>query len=339
MKKISRFLIMLLALVLAAAGAYAEMPTWQEVGTMVAPLERDHGYFDTWDLETKMQLIELLENLGELYDIDEVGVLLGEEHEKLTDEERNTLCDQIMAKFVGGPVEAVTLNSILETIHGTISSWTMQDRKWYSELLKSNNILTVDDKNYVLPRDNELSQEKATERALNFLASIGAEYLSDCQIDATLSEEQETTYNDGVLVTVQGRRLWTIVFDPGRADMVNNGICTVYMLADGPIAGYTVPELNIMHMYGLLPAADGISREEILASARIDLSERLSIPEDDLPNLKVYFGYINEKDEVVTHAGYGQKLWAVHCGLHAYCLLSPEGKVLYTGSYDPVPVQ
>ena len=189
-------------------------------------------------------------------------------------------------------------------------------------------------KEIILCYDNDPAGRKATERALNFLASVGAEYLDQCQVDATLLEEQETTYNDGLLDTVKGRRIWVITFDPEKPDAVNGGKCEVKMLATGPIVQYTVPDLIIMYMTGTLPDADGISRSEILAIGKEELSTLLSTPEEDLLNLKVYFGFINSRDEVATHAGYGQRVWAVHYPPQAYVLMDPDGKVLYAGKYD-----
>lgn len=336
MKKISRILTLVLALVLAVAGAGAEMATWQEVGTKVAPLAKAHGQYTDWDLETKMQLIQLLEDLGELYDIDEVGTLLGEESDMLDNDRKNELCDQIMAQFVGGRVETVTLNSILETLHGNIGSWTMRDRKWYSDLLTQNGIENETGTNYVLPENNELSQDKATERALNFLASMGAEYLDECRIDATLSEEPEDVYDEMYQVAYKGRRIWTILFDPGKDEkkVLDGGKCKVLMLASGPVVEYQTPELTMMHMTGLLAAADGVSKEKILATGKEALSEKTNIPVDTLPDVKAYYGYINSKDEVVAHAPYRSQLWVVHCALHMYAMLTVDGELIYVQSYD-----
>lgn len=333
MKKISGILAMALALVTAVSCALAEMAEWKEIALMIAPLEHD-GYYDTWSVKDKMDLVMLLENKQELYDIDEVGDLLGDENAGLSDEEKNELCDTIMSKFINGPVSAVTLKSILEVIHGKENTWSMADKKWYTDVLKQYDLQGNDDKYYVLPQENELIEQKATERALNFLASVGAEYLDQCQVDATLLEEQETTYNDGLLDTVKGRRIWVITFDPEKPDAVNGGKCEVKMLATGPVVQYTVPDLKIMYMTGTLPDADGISRSEILAIGKEELSTLLSTPEEDLLNLKVYFGFINSRDEVATHAGYGQRVWAVHYPPQAYVLMDPDGKVLYAGKYD-----
>ena len=336
MKKISRILTLVLALVLAVAGAGAEMATWQEVGTKVAPLAKAHGQYTDWDLETKLELVQLLEDLGELYDIDEVGTLLGEESDMLDNDQKNALCDQIMSQFVGGRVETVTLNSILETLHGNIGSWTMRDRKWYSDLLTQTGLETDTGTNYVLPDDNELSQDKATERALNFLASMGAEYLDECRIDATLSEEPEDVYDEWVQTAVAGRRIWTIIFDPGKdeKEVLCGGVCKVRMLASGPVVEYQTPELTMMHMTGLLAAADGVSKEKVLAVGKEALSEKTGTPVDDLPDVKAYFGYINSKDEVVAHAPFGSQLWVVHCALHMYAMIDVEGNLVYIQSYD-----
>ena len=332
MKKISRILTLLLALVLAVSCAGAEMATWQAVGTKVAPLEKEYGIFSKWDLKTKMQLIQMLEDLGELYDIDEVGTLLGEESEFLTDEQREDLCNAIMAKFVGGRVEAIDLNAILETLHGKISSWTMRDRKWYTDLRAQNGIDSDGEKNFVLPKDGELSQEKATERALNFLASVGVSYVDRCTIDATLSEEPEDVYDEGFRVGIQGRRLWTIIFDPetDENDTSGAGICKVLMLASGPIIEYNTPELDKMYMTGLLPAANGVTKEEVRETAREAIAEKLDVRPESLDNLQTYFGYISSKDEVVSHAPFRAQLWAVlYAPENIYAMLDAEGKMYY----------
>ena len=342
MKKISRILSIVLVLVLAVAGAGAEMATWQEVGTKVAPLEKAYGNYTGWDLETKMTLIQLLEDLGELYDIDEVGTLLGEESEFLPEEEKNTLCDQIMAKFVGGPVEAVNLNTVLETLHGKMNGWSMPDRKWYMDLRKQNGINSEEDKNYVLPELGELTQEKATTRALSFLASMGAENLTESRIDATLSEEPENVYEEYVQVAFKGRRLWTVIFDPelDKNEVQDGGVCKVLMLASGPIIEYQMPQLSLMHMTGLLPAANGVSQEEVLATGREAIAEKLAMKPEELINLKVYFGYINTKDEVVAHAPYRKQLWVVNYPLlNTYAMLEPDGSLIYVQQYNKEEIE
>lgn len=342
MKKISRILSIVLVLVLAVTGAGAEMATWQEVGTKVAPLEKAYGNYTGWDLETKMELIQLLEDLGELYDIDEVGTLLGEESELLTEEEKNTLCDKIMAAFVDGPVEAVNLNTVLETLHGKINSWSMRDRKWYTDLRTQNGINSEEDKNYVLPETGELNQDKATTRALSFLASMGAEHLSESRVDATLSEETENVYDEYVQVAFKGRRLWTIIFDPelDKDQVQDGGVCKVLMLASGPIVEYQMPQLSQLHMTGLLPAANGVSQEEVLATGREAIAEKLAMKPEELINLKVYYGYINTKDEVLSHAEYRKQLWVVNYPLlNTYAMLEPDGSLIYVQQYNKAEIE
>ena len=135
-KKISTSLVIAMILVVLTATDVAATLLWKDAGEKVAPLEKENGYYDTWNTEAKTVLVRELYDLGELKDNPDAERLL--KGEGLTEEEKDALCDRIMTGYVNGTPDTVTLMSILEKLHGAMETWSMEDKVWYNELLEKN---------------------------------------------------------------------------------------------------------------------------------------------------------------------------------------------------------
>lgn len=315
-KKFSAAVIAALVFAAIAMGALAAVLLWQEAGEKIAPMERRNGYYDTWTLEAKLDLVETLYELGELKDFQDAGRIL--DGSDLTDEEKDALCDQIMTEYVQGALDTVTLLSILETIHGEIETWSMEDKVWYNELLRKNNMLSAEDENYVLAQDGELTQEQAVETAKAFLSGKGISYIDQAKVEATMTEDQ-------------GLRSWSVVFRPELEGLPYGGVCSVDILADGTVVSYHVPEHIPLLMHGTLPDDAAINEEQALDIAGKAMAARLHIPENELTEMKAFYGYIDYDDEQEAHAALGEYVWAVTSGEGSYALLTPQGEILFVG--------
>lgn len=153
-RKLTVGLILAMCLTLAAVGALAVTLLWKETAEQIAPLEGEHGHYDTWNADAKAELIRMLVQAGELKDSEAVkSVLSG----SLDDETLNKQSDDIMTAYVSGTADTVSLESILFRLHGDISTWSDEDKVWYEELLKKNNLLG-DHSGYSLPQGEEINR-------------------------------------------------------------------------------------------------------------------------------------------------------------------------------------
>lgn len=322
-KKISTGFALMMAVVLLGTTALAATLLWQGAGEKLAPMESENGYYDTWNTEAKIELVRTLYDLGEMKDNPDAEKVLGSTD--MTDADRNALCDSIMSAYVNGSPDTVTLLSVLEKLHGDMSTWSMEDKIWYNRLLAANGMLTAEDTNYVLPQAEQITQEQAIDAARSFLLGMGGENLKNAQIEATMYEETDDCFYGKTQVSQKGRCVWSIIFHLG------NETCQADISTDGSVIGYSLPELSALFVRGTLPDDTAISETEAMAIASTALSAQAS--QDELSNAKAFFGFIDLADEADAHAKLGERVWVIIAEQH-YALVSPAGDVLFVGNCD-----
>ena len=330
MKKISTSFIVVIALLVITVSALATTLLWQDAGEKVAPLEGQNGYYDTWNTDAKIELVKVLYDLGELTDHSDAEQLLN--GSGMTMDEKDVLCDQIMTAYVHGTPDTVTLLSILETLHGDMSTWPMEDKVWYNELLRKNGMLSKEEENYVLPAIGEIDEEQAVNIAKDFLIGKGITYLEQARIEATMYEETDDVFYGETQIGKAGRRLWSIVFRSNIEGLPYGGVCSAEVLTDGQVTGYHVPELVPLCIYGKLPDDNAIQEDQALDIAGKAIAAQQNIAENDITGMKAFFGYIDHADEQVAHAKLGEYVWAVTTEQGYYALVRPTGDVLYVGN-------
>ena len=316
-KKISATFVVVFALIAIAVTAFAATLLWKDAGEKAASLESQNGYYDTWNLEAKTELIKALSDLGELEDNEDVDRLLN--GASMSAEEKEALCDQIMTSYVNGEPDTVTLLSILEKLHGDMSTWSMEDKVWYNELLRQNGMLSGEDENYVLPIGSELTEEQAIQTAKDFLNSKHAQGLEKAQIEAIMTEAGD------------GLRTWSITFRPGDDALPYGGTCNVTQTSYGEIVSYSVPDLYPIFITGTLPDTDAISEENALAIGKKAIADYLNTNAEELNEVRIYFGYIDLDDAQAAHAKLNDHVWAIVSGSHSYALLTPSGETIFAG--------
>ena len=332
-KKLSIGFALMMAVMLLGVTALAATLLWQDAGEKVAPMESENGYYDTWNTEAKIELIKALYDLGELKDNPDAERVLNSTD--MPDAEKNALCDKIMCAYVNGSPDTVTLLSILEKLHGDMSTWSMEDKVWYNNLLNANNMLSAEDTNYVPPETDEFTQVQAVDAAKSFLISKGAENLDKAQIEATMYEESDDQFYGETQVSKKGRRVWSVVFHLEEEGLPYGGTCHVDIATDGSVIAYSLPALVPMYMTGALPDATAISEARAVEIGTNAMSAQLDVPKEKLADAKAFYGYINLADEEAAHAQFGAHVWLINTDQY-YALVSPSGDVIYVGNYDVI---
>ena len=320
-KRISTAMVIVLVLVILTITAAAAALIWREAGEKIAVMQRDNGYYDTWDTDTKVELVRYLAELGELKDNPNAERLLG--NSELTDAEKNALCDRIVTEYMGDPnVEMVTLENLLSAMKGEgyMYTWSVEDQYWYQELLRKNGMLGYDVPHLVLPEEGEITQEEAIRIARELLEKV-----SDWDLD---NGERTQTLEEKSLK----RRVWTIWYDLMTDGEYKGAYSYVELSPDGSIIAYDIPELNGFCMKGIIPDDTAIPEEQTIAIGKKTIAETLGIPESELPEIRAYYTKsIGNMTRV--KAPYGQPVWTIWCAEKNTCaVLSPDGtQLLYAG--------
>ena len=323
-KRISTAMVIVLVLVILTVTAAAAVLIWREAGEKIAVMQRDNGYYDTWDTNTKVELVRYLAELGELNDNPDAERLLG--NSELTDAEKSTLCDRIVTEYMGDPnVEMVTLENLLSAMKGEgyMYTWSVEDQYWYQELLRKNGMLGYDVPHLILPEEGEITQEEAIRIARELLEKV-----SDLDLD---SGTRTQTFEE----TSLKRRVWTVGYD-----IEVNGdykwaykvaSCWVELSPDGSIVEYHIPELSPLSMKGIIPDDAAIPEEQAAMAGKKAIAETLGIPVDELPEVRVYFTKSTGGSTRIT-VPFAKPVWTIYCAEKNTCaVLSPDGTLLYAG--------
>lgn len=317
-KKISTVLVAALVLMAVTVTTLAAALLWRDAGNKIAPLEKNNGYYDTWNTAAKIELVRTLYELGELKGNADAERLINAGD--MGESEKDALCDQIMAAYLSGAPDTVTLLSILEKLHGDMDTWSMEDKVWYNELLAENGMLSQEDERYILPQGGEIGEEQAVEAARAFLIGKGAMDLDSAQVAATMSEQD-------------GRRVWSLRFILDKEGLPYGGSCHATLSADdGSVICYAVPELVPVFVTGMLPDAEAIGEEQAVEAGRKAIAEAFSLGTGDLSGLRAHYGLIDLDDPGRAHAQLGDRVWIVLAGTGHYAMMKPSGEMIFVGS-------
>lgn len=306
-KKFTAAMALALALILTAAAALA-VSLWQQAGEDAAPLEAEHGVYDEWRTDDKVALIRLLVQDGALANSDDVQRLLTEE---CADEARAALADDIMTNFVSGPVDTVSLLAILETLHGPMEQWTMEEKVWYNQLLERNGLLSAEDTTYALPAVGDATEAEAIAAAKALFhevygASMAA--LDQGTVEATFYCDDADFPDEFFPYYKRSDWIWSIVLrnvTPGagdppytsfHADLTHDGRPLAY------IAGMNGDE----GIRRLVPQSTDRPAEEAVHLAR----EALGLTDDDLTAEAYLWLYTLTPDEGIPY-GWNEHIWHV----------------------------
>lgn len=330
-KKFSTSLVLSIAILLIAISTLAAKLLWQEAGEKIAPMEAQNGYYDTWNTEAKIELIRTLHTLGELQNDNNVETLLN--NTSIDNTKKDALCDQILSAYIKGSPDTITLLSILEKLHGDMSTWSPEDKFWYNELLEKNNILGAEDHHYVLPEQGEINQEQAIETARSFLQSKVDIDFRTASVEATMEMEDEDIFWGETQIRQKGKRLWSIVFKIQENASPYGNTYQADVTAEGQVSAYRLPAFTPLYIRGIFPDTKGISEEQAIAIGTKAMITQSSLSLEQITDIQAYFGYIDLANEELTHAKLGEKVWVVDTAQKHYAIISPNGEVLYIGSH------
>lgn len=167
-KKISVAMVLLAILLIAAVTATAAI-LWNSLFEKTIDMEVEHGPLYTWSLEEKLELIDLLSENGWSFSAEDISNL---HDEQIADAEKEQLADQMIVNMFGRE-DAISHVDIIESVKGPMSTWSLEDKAWYSDYIQSKMTL-IDSWRDVLPDESDMTREEAVEIAKEAILSAQA---------------------------------------------------------------------------------------------------------------------------------------------------------------------
>lgn len=171
-KKLSVGLVLAIALVLAI-GAACAIALWQDTAKDIAQMEAMEGEFYDWPAASRIKLIEMLIEKGEIERTEEMEPLLTG---KLDEREAGSEAIRIMMRYLSGGSEErligkISLQSILSKAIGPFHEWSLEDKAWYSSLYPEATGDNPDDARdiYIVPDSEDIPMEEAEKMARDVL--------------------------------------------------------------------------------------------------------------------------------------------------------------------------
>lgn len=131
-KKLSVGFILVLAAVLITAAALA-LSLSQAYFEDVAKLQSSNGFYDDWSLETKQEMVGILQKHG----------LISEEEAASMTTEKAIDAWMIKRYGVDDRSDSISLWAVLETELGSIEGWSLEDKAWYSQMQIASGLQSV----------------------------------------------------------------------------------------------------------------------------------------------------------------------------------------------------
>lgn len=184
-RKLSVGLVLLTALVLAAVTALA-VTISQQYFADLAQMQFESGYYDDWGLKEKEAMVDIMAKY-DMLDKDKAAALKAGGEAAI---------DEYMIDRYGinGRSDVIGLYAILDKELGTIDTWDMERKAWYSQLLKDHGLLGSDEEIYLMPGDEAVPPEEAI--AVAKAAILEAEGLPADALDGYEVTWEYATYND-----------------------------------------------------------------------------------------------------------------------------------------------
>ena len=243
--------------------------------------------------------------------------------ENLDDDTLNRLSDEIMTAYVNGTVDTVTLESILFQLHGDFSTWSDEDKAWYEELLKQNDLLG-DHSGYSISEGEEVSRSQAFDIAATFFEGLGITGLDPSKAEATFTEQDVDYWYGETQVSRTGHRSWSIVW-PGGDNTVQIDID-----ADGTVRGYSIPELRKLHLAGSIPVEGDISAAQSVERAQEAVAETFGIAASSVAEMpaKAMAAYVDLKQPEDAPIHLGERLWYVNINSTYEVLVNQNSEII-----------
>lgn len=188
-KKLSVSLALAILLVILTCFAALALSVWREEAEQLVQMQSDNGYFDEWNLESKLKLLSMMEKNGVEMDAELLAVV---QDNAASEKDRLNAADAIIAGRYGinGRTDTVTVVGILETEFGAeFWDWPIEDMAWFSQLELQCKNASPDAEVFTLPKEGELTQEEALKKAKAALKDM-----RNIDIDAAPYEKLQVQY-------------------------------------------------------------------------------------------------------------------------------------------------
>lgn len=304
-KKVSFALALAVVMTAVSLGGLAAALLWKDAGEKAAPMEKQNGYYDTWTADAKMELVNTLWDMGALKDVPEARDWGKGEPE--SEEDKSALCDRVMTAYLGGGADTVTLDALLEKLHGPMDTWPQEDLAWYRDLLERNSLNTAEDMHYTLSEGKEMTQAEAMENAKKAFAAMGESVPENAKITATMYADDEDAWYGKTQVSFKGRRLWSVLLESDK------GVWHIDFTPTGEMTNYSTPALQKLCVTGLPEEGAALTKEAALKAAGMEG--------------RAVYGYVNINDEKAAGAPLGDKVWCV-LWENGHALLDENGQKL-----------
>lgn len=156
-------LVAALILMLAAGAVALVLNNYERI----AQVEAQQGAFDLWPAQERVELVRLLLEDGLIKRDERTEKLLAG---GLAEEEAEALATEIVTEGLGLREDVVTFTALLEKVKGPMGHWSAEDKAWYTEVLRKNEMLGQDADTAplpVTPSDNGVSEEQAIQIAFD----------------------------------------------------------------------------------------------------------------------------------------------------------------------------
>lgn len=157
-RKIPVALVFALVIILALGVAFA-IVSWRETARQIATMEAEQGYFDEWSGESRVALVRLLVDAGEMApDARTERLLAG----GMGEAETVALATEVITQWGEMREDVVTLMSILERVWGRYpDEWSVENLAWYTQTLVETGRIGHDEERFYLPGEGDLPREEA----------------------------------------------------------------------------------------------------------------------------------------------------------------------------------
>lgn len=158
--------LVLLAVLLIAAGTATAAALSGALLEKAIDMDVERGPLSTWSLDEKLEWIDLLSENGWSFPVEELSAL---HDEQLPEDEKEQRASQLIVSTFGRE-DAVSHVDIMERLKGPMSTWSLEDKAWYSDTIQSK-VTLLDSWRDVLPEESDMTREEAVERARGAILS------------------------------------------------------------------------------------------------------------------------------------------------------------------------
>lgn len=173
-RKISAGLVLALMLLLALTATALAFALPQVFFENVARLQLKSGYYDDWTLEEKLGILQMMKENGVAFEEEGIDEIL---QGGMDDAARERRLDELMANRYGGErksTENIGVEDVLYYEMGPMTSWSLEDKAWYTRMMMDLDILGYDVGLNLLPGEEDISPEEAVKIARGYVTQVRA---------------------------------------------------------------------------------------------------------------------------------------------------------------------